>query len=58
MEEVRAMLIAAAIKDMSRVKRSDADIPVHFVHHYPDGSGETDIETLGSIDRVEVDLGN
>lgn len=29
---------------------------IRFVHKYSDGSGETDIESLGAIDRVEIDV--
>lgn len=29
---------------------------ITFVHKYGDGSGECDIETLGAIDRVEINV--
>ena len=38
------------------VVKSGHDKPteVSFVHQYPDRSGETDVENVATIDRVEI----
>lgn len=53
MEEVRDILRERVGLTISLVGKSEWD--VRFMHKYPDGSGEAEIEILGQIDRVEID---
>lgn len=58
MDEVRRVLMdhAAAMLTAGALYPENAppENYVMFVHKYSDGSGKTDIETLGRIDRVEI----
>lgn len=57
MKEVRQILKAAALRrnETSQFLSGDAK-EVKFIHKYADGSGEADIETIGIVDRVEVEV--
>lgn len=57
MKEVRRILRAAALNRNETAQFLTGDAKgVQFIHKYPDGSGEADIETLGTVDRVEVEV--
>lgn len=50
MEEVKNILCDFTKKSNLGVNPKE----VKFVHRYPDGSGESDVEIIAQIDRVEV----
>lgn len=56
-EEVRDMVRKVVGSSLPPICGVPQIAQVTFIHKYSDGSGETDIESLGSIDRVEVELG-
>jgi hypothetical protein len=39
-----------------RAISTDESKPVRFIHKYSDGSGETDVENIARIDRIEIPI--
>ena len=56
MDEVRAKIFAAAASDLGATTLMPGINCVRFIHRYSDGSGETDVENIAEIDRVEVNF--
>lgn len=57
MDEVR-MILRKHAQDLLSTEMVNPEAPtenfVTFVHEYSDGSGKTDIETLGAVSHVEI----
>lgn len=51
-EEVKNIVASFTHKNVG----GDKPTEVKFVHRYPDGSGESDVENITEISRVEVVL--
>lgn len=56
LDEVRDIVRAAMTRFDSENQPKAKDISVRFIHKYFDGSGETDVELIAEIDRVEIEV--